>query len=54
MEILVVILQACVVLGAIVMGVRTGGIGLGLWGVVGTAILVFIFRLPPGSPPVDA
>ena len=54
MDILLVILQACVVLGAIVMGVRTGGIGLGLWGVVGTAILVFIFHLPPGSPPVDA
>ena len=54
METVVVILQACVVIGAIVMGVRTGGIGLGLWGVVGTAILVFVFRLEPGSPPVDA
>lgn len=54
MEIALVVLQACVVIGAIVLGVRTGGIGLGLWGVVGTAILVFVFRLPPGSPPVDA
>lgn len=54
MEIAVVVLQAAVVIGAIVMGVRTGGIGLGLWGVVGTAILVFVFRLEPGSPPVDA
>lgn len=54
MDVFVIILQACVVLGAIVMGVRTGGIGLGLWGVVGTAVLVFAFRLPPGSPPVDA
>jgi anaerobic C4-dicarboxylate transporter DcuA len=54
METVIVILQACVVIGAIVMGVRTGGIGLGLWGVVGTAILVFVFRLEPGSPPVDA
>lgn len=54
MDILIIILQACVVLGAIVMGVRTGGIGLGLWGVVGTAILVFVFQLPPGSPPIDA
>ena len=49
-----VIIQACVVIGAIVLGVRTGGIGLGLWGVVGTAVLVFVFHLPPGSPPVDA
>lgn len=54
METVIVVLQACVVIGAIVMGVRTGGIGLGLWGVVGTAILVFVFRLEPGSPPVDA
>src|SRR6478736_395786 len=54
MEIFLVILQAVVVLGAIVMGVRTGGLGLGLWGVVGTAVLVFGFRLAPGSPPVDA
>jgi anaerobic C4-dicarboxylate transporter len=54
MEIAVVIVEACVVIGAIVLGVRTGGIGLGLWGVVGTLILVFVFRLPPGSPPIDA
>ena len=31
-----------------------GGIGLGLWGAAGTAILVFGFQLDPGSPPVDA
>ncbi|WP_426517003.1 anaerobic C4-dicarboxylate transporter [Diaminobutyricibacter sp. McL0618] len=54
MQTFVIILQAVVVIGAIVMGVRTGGIGLGLWGVFGTAILVFVFHLPPGSPPVDA
>lgn len=54
MDIALVLIEACVVIGAIVLGVRTGGIGLGLWGVVGTAILVFVFRLPPGSPPIDA
>lgn len=54
MEIVLVVLQACVVIGAIVLGVRTGGLGLGLWGVVGTVILVFAFQLPPGSIPVDA
>ncbi|HEY9423191.1 MAG TPA: SLC13 family permease, partial [Microterricola sp.] len=54
MEYLLVALQGCVVIGAIVMGVRTGGLGLGLWGVVGTVILVFGFHLPPGSIPVDA
>ncbi|MEL4318355.1 anaerobic C4-dicarboxylate transporter family protein [Leifsonia sp. YIM 134122] len=54
METVSIILQAVVVIGAIAMGVRTGGLGLGLWGVVGTVILVFGFRLPPGSIPVDA
>ncbi len=41
MEIVLVVLQACVVIGAIVLGVRTGGLALGLWGVVGTVVLVF-------------
>ncbi|RZU64714.1 anaerobic C4-dicarboxylate transporter DcuA/anaerobic C4-dicarboxylate transporter DcuB [Microterricola gilva] len=54
MEYLLVALQGCVVIGAIVLGVRTGGLGLGLWGVVGTVVLVFAFHLPPGSIPVDA
>ncbi|MET1016685.1 MAG: anaerobic C4-dicarboxylate transporter family protein, partial [Leifsonia flava] len=54
METVSIILQAVVVVGAIAMGVRTGGLGLGLWGVVGTVILVFGFHLPPGSIPVDA
>ena len=50
----IIALQGVVVIGAIILGVRTGGLGLGLWGVVGTAVLVFGFHLPPGSPPVDA
>ena len=33
---------------------RSGGIGLGLWGGVGTLVLVFGFGLDPGEPPVDA
>jgi len=40
--------------GAIILGVRMGGIGLGLWGVVGVGVLVFVFGLPPGSPPGSA
>ena len=33
---------------------RSGGIGLGLWGGVGTLVLVFVFGLDPGEPPVSA
>ena len=54
MDIVLVVLQGCVVIGAIALGVRTGGLGLGLWGIVGTVILVFGFNLPPGSIPIDA
>ncbi|WP_424211973.1 anaerobic C4-dicarboxylate transporter family protein [Streptomyces sp. BI20] len=54
MEVLKVILEAAIVLGAIGLGVRTGGIGLGLWGAFGTALLVFGFGMSPGSPPVAA
>ena len=50
----VVLLEILVVIGAIVMGVRMGGIGLGLWGVAGVGVLVFVFGLPPGSPPGSA
>jgi anaerobic C4-dicarboxylate transporter DcuB len=49
-----IILQGAVVIGAILLGVRMGGIGLGLWGFVGIAVLVFIFGLPPGDPPTSS
>ena len=54
MNTLVVVLEAVVVLAAVFFGVRMGGIGLGLWGLVGVAVLVFVFRLPPGAPPIEA
>jgi anaerobic C4-dicarboxylate transporter DcuA len=40
-----------VVLAAIFVGARVGGIGLGTVAAIGLAILVFGFGLPPGSPP---
>jgi anaerobic C4-dicarboxylate transporter DcuA/anaerobic C4-dicarboxylate transporter DcuB len=54
METVLFVTQLLVVLGCIVMGTRSSGVALGLWGGTGVAILVFVFRLPPGSPPVDA
>jgi anaerobic C4-dicarboxylate transporter DcuB len=49
-----VVLQGVVVIGFIALGVRSGGIGLGLWGGVGTLVLVFLFGLDPGEPPINA
>lgn len=40
-----------VVIGAIVIGSRVGGAGLGTVAMIGLAILVFVFGLPPASPP---
>jgi anaerobic C4-dicarboxylate transporter DcuA/anaerobic C4-dicarboxylate transporter DcuB len=47
-------LQGLVVVGFIALGVRSGGVGLGLWGGVGTLVLVFLFGLDPGEPPTSA
>src|SRR4249919_1953302 len=54
MDWILVALQGAVVIGFIALGVRSGGIGLGLWGGVGTLVLVFVFGLDPGEPPVSA
>ena len=54
MQTVLFVLELAVVLGAIVMGVRMGGMGLGIWGAVGVAVLVFVFRLAPGAVPGSA
>ena len=54
MEMASFILEFLVVVICIVMGVRMGGIGLGIWGGVGVFILVFIFGLAPGEIPGSA
>lgn len=47
------LIQLLFVLAAIIVGARLGGIGLGVMGGVGMAILVFVFGLEPTSPPID-
>ena len=47
------ILQLLIVLAAIVIGARKGGIGLGVAGGLGLAVLTFGFGLRPTSPPID-
>lgn len=46
-------LQLLFVLLAIIVGARVGGIGLGVFGGLGLAILTFIFGLEPTTPPID-
>ncbi|ABC81529.1 anaerobic C4-dicarboxylate transporter family protein [Anaeromyxobacter dehalogenans] len=46
-------LQLVVVLAAIFVGARLGGIGLGVMGGLGLGVLTFVFHLQPTSPPID-
>lgn len=46
-------LQLIVVLAAIIIGARLGGIGLGVMGGLGLALLCFVFGLRPTAPPID-
>jgi len=45
--------QLLVVLIAIIIGARLGGIGLGVMGGLGLAVLTFAFGLEPTAPPID-
>ena len=47
------ILQLCIVLGALWVGSRYGSLALGAISGIGLAILVFGFGLKPGNPPTD-
>lgn len=48
-----ILLQFAIVLALIVKGARVGGIGLGIYGMVGVFILVFVFGMKPGNLPID-
>ena len=48
-----VLFQLFIVLALIFIGARVGGIGLGIYGMVGVFILVFIFGMHPGKLPID-
>jgi anaerobic C4-dicarboxylate transporter DcuA len=47
-------IELAVLLAAIVLGARMGGIGLGPMGGLGLLVFVFLFQLPPGGPPGNA
>ena len=47
------LIQFLFVLVAIIVGARLGGIGLGVMGGIGLAVLTFVFGLQPTMPPID-
>ncbi len=50
---LLIYVELFIVLAAIFIGARVGGIGLGVFGMLGLAVLVFGFGLKPGNAPID-
>ena len=48
-----VLIQLVIVLAMIFIGARVGGIGLGIYGMIGVLILVFGFGMHPGKVPID-
>lgn len=46
-------IQLLIVLASIFIGARVGGIGLGIFGMLGLFVLVFVFSVSPGNPPID-
>lgn len=49
----IILLQLVIVLALIFIGARVGGVGLGIYGMLGVFILVFGFGLKPGNIPLD-
>jgi anaerobic C4-dicarboxylate transporter DcuA len=45
------VIELIVLLAAIAIGARAGGVGMGLWGGLGLLVLVFGFRAAPGTIP---
>jgi anaerobic C4-dicarboxylate transporter DcuB len=50
---MILTLQIVVILACLLLGTHYGGIGLGLISGIGLVILVFVFGLTPGEPPVS-
>lgn len=46
-------IQLIILLACIVIGARIGGLGLGVMGGVGLAIFVFVFKMQPATAPID-
>ena len=48
-----ILIQLAIVLICIFLGARMSGIGLGVMGMIGLLLLIFIFRMQPADPPLE-
>ena len=49
----IILLELALVLAFIFIGAKVGGLGLGVYGMLGVFILVYVFGLPSGKAPID-
>lgn len=50
---MITLLEFVILFGAILLGIRFGGVALGFWGGAGLFVLSVVFGVVPTSPPVD-
>src|SRR6478736_9530530 len=48
-----ILIQLSIVLVCIFIGARMSGIGLGVMGMIGLLMLIFIFHMQPADPPLE-
>src|SRR6185295_10960391 len=48
-----ILIQLAIVLVCIFIGARMSGIGLGVMGMIGLLLLIFIFKMQPSDPPLE-
>ena len=48
-----ILIQLAIVLICIFIGARMSGIGLGVMGMIGLLVLIFVFRMQPSDPPLE-
>ena len=48
-----ILIQLAIVLICIFIGARMSGIGLGVMGMIGLLLLIFIFKMQPADPPLE-
>ena len=51
---LLFVVEIIIMILAIILGLRTGALGCGIFAIVAQLIMIFGFQLPPGSRPVTA
>ena len=50
---MITLIEFIILFGAILLGVRFGGVALGFWGGLGLVILAVCFGVFPTAPPID-